>query len=156
MCILCTAGRKGRSLSKLLGNSHRLVANSSGSGIAAVENNAATWQSLRVYSAVPQPADTTSTNKIDGYAMHPSTLNPNVLKAQYAVRGELYNKAVELAGQGRDIIYTNGGCCRMDVVDMSSILFASLPFCPSLCVIVDNSPPPRVQLAIPSSWARSL
>ena len=33
-----------------------------------------------------------------------STLNPNLLKAQYAVRGELYNKAVEMAAAGREII----------------------------------------------------
>ena len=38
-----------------------------------------------------------------------STLNPNLLKAQYAVRGELYNKAVEMAAAGKEIIYTNVG-----------------------------------------------
>jgi len=115
MCVLCHAGRKGRShLSKLIGAGHRIVANSS-SGIASVEQNAAVFQSVRVYSAVPQPAEAPSTNRIDGYSLHPSTLNGNLLKAQYAVRGELYNKAVELAAQGRDIIYTNGGCCRVDV-----------------------------------------
>jgi hypothetical protein len=39
---------------------------------------------------------------------HPSLLNPDLLKAQYAVRGELYNKALELQKQGRDLIFTNG------------------------------------------------
>jgi glutamate--glyoxylate aminotransferase len=47
--------------------------------------------------------------KVDGYVLHPSTLNENLLKAQYAVRGELYNKAVEMAAEGKDIIYTNVG-----------------------------------------------
>jgi len=28
---------------------------------------------------------------------------------QYAVRGELYNKALELQKQGRELIFTNGG-----------------------------------------------
>eukprot|EP00890_Picochlorum_soloecismus_P003603 jgi/Picsp_1/4243/NSC_01752-R1_alanine aminotransferase len=64
----------------------------------------------RMYGALPQ-SDTTHTNptKVDGYVLHPSTLNQNMLKAQYAVRGELYNKAQELAAEGREIIYTNVG-----------------------------------------------
>ena len=33
-------------------------------------------------------------------------MNHNLLKAQYAVRGELYNKAVEMAAAGKEIIYT--------------------------------------------------
>jgi hypothetical protein len=33
---------------------------------------------------------------------------------QYAVRGELYNKALELQKQGRDLIFTNGGAIRVD------------------------------------------
>lgn len=32
----------------------------------------------------------------------------DLLKAQYAVRGELYNKALELQKQGRELIFTNG------------------------------------------------
>lgn len=39
--------------------------------------------------------------------LHPDLLNPRLLEAQYAVRGELYLKAEELK-KTRDIIYTNG------------------------------------------------
>jgi glutamate--glyoxylate aminotransferase len=46
--------------------------------------------------------------RIEGYALHPSTVNSRVREAQYAVRGELYNKAQELSAKGKDIIYTNG------------------------------------------------
>jgi hypothetical protein len=44
--------------------------------------------------------------------MHRDLLNANVLKAQYAVRGELYLKAEELKEQGRKIIATNSECRR--------------------------------------------
>jgi hypothetical protein len=47
----------------------------------------------------------------DGYVLHPDLLNPNLLEAQYAVRGELYLKAEELK-KSRDIIYTNGEPAR--------------------------------------------
>ena len=40
--------------------------------------------------------------------LHPTLLNANMLKAQYAVRGELYLKGEELRKAGRDILYTNG------------------------------------------------
>lgn len=43
----------------------------------------------------------------DGFVLHPDLLNPRLLEAQYAVRGELYLKAEELK-KTRDIIYTNG------------------------------------------------
>jgi hypothetical protein len=42
------------------------------------------------------------------HVLHPDTLNPKVLAAQYAVRGELYLRAVELQREGRDVIFTNG------------------------------------------------
>lgn len=44
----------------------------------------------------------------DGKVLHPDLLNPKVLKAQYAVRGELYLRGQELQQQGREIIFTNG------------------------------------------------
>jgi hypothetical protein len=44
----------------------------------------------------------------EGYVLHPDLLNPRLLEAQYAVRGELYLKAEELKKQGEQIIYTNG------------------------------------------------
>jgi len=45
----------------------------------------------------------------DGKVLHGDTLNPRVLKAQYAVRGELYLKGEELRAQGKEIIATNTG-----------------------------------------------
>ena len=65
-----------------------------------------------MFGAVPEPTssgDSAQPAKVDGYVLHPTTLNENLLKAQYAVRGELYNKAVEMAAEGKDIIYTNVG-----------------------------------------------
>lgn len=44
----------------------------------------------------------------EGFVLHPDLLNPRLLEAQYAVRGELYLKAEELK-KTRDIIYTNVG-----------------------------------------------
>ena len=43
----------------------------------------------------------------DGKVLHEDLMNPKVLKAQYAVRGELYLRAEELRGQGKQIIATN-------------------------------------------------
>jgi len=45
----------------------------------------------------------------EGKVLHEDTMNPKVLKAQYAVRGELYLRAEELRGQGKQIIATNTG-----------------------------------------------
>ncbi|RMZ57633.1 hypothetical protein APUTEX25_001833, partial [Auxenochlorella protothecoides] len=45
----------------------------------------------------------------EGKAMHPDLLNDNILKTQYAVRGELYTRAQELAKSGGEVIYTNIG-----------------------------------------------
>jgi len=74
---------------------------------------AATQQMMpRFYGAMPaQETDHKEgpPTKVDGYVLHPTTLNENLLKAQYAVRGELYNKAQEMAAEGKDIIYTNVG-----------------------------------------------
>lgn len=76
---------------------------------------AATQQMMpRFYGAMPaQETDQKEgpPTKVDGYVLHPTTLNENLLKAQYAVRGELYNKAQEMAAEGKDIIYTNGAFC---------------------------------------------
>ena len=100
MCALCHAARRSKSLlTSLTSCAHR--------GMGHPTCYAATCEAgaeIRAFSAIPQPAETPTRT----YQLDPSTLNPNILKAQYAVRGELYNKAVELAEQGRDIIYTNG------------------------------------------------
>ncbi|GBG68577.1 Glutamate: glyoxylate aminotransferase (GGT) [Chara braunii] len=45
----------------------------------------------------------------DEKVFHPSKLNENVKKTQYAVRGELYLRAQELLSQGKEIIFTNVG-----------------------------------------------
>jgi glutamate--glyoxylate aminotransferase len=47
----------------------------------------------------------------DGKVLHPDLLNPRLLEAQYAVRGELYLRAEELKKQNKQIIYTNGEHC---------------------------------------------
>ncbi|KAJ8904002.1 hypothetical protein NDN08_000532 [Rhodosorus marinus] len=41
--------------------------------------------------------------------LHPTTINENVVHAEYAVRGKLYNAAVERAQSGKKVIYTNVG-----------------------------------------------
>lgn len=106
MCVLCHATRKSRSLSKMITSAHRSITSSTA---ATAETSSFNFISIRPYSAaVPQPADNSTNTRVDGYVLHPSTINSNILKAQYAVRGELYNKAVELAQQGREITYTNG------------------------------------------------
>lgn len=40
--------------------------------------------------------------------MHPDLLNKNLRDAQYAVRGELYLRAMELTKEGKEITFTNG------------------------------------------------
>ena len=102
MCALCHAARKSKSLGSLLRSCQRSMVHPTG-GALAVEAGTNNIAAFRAFSAVPQPSE--SSRK---YVLDPATINPNILKAQYAVRGELYNKAVELAGQGRDIMYTNG------------------------------------------------
>lgn len=126
MCVLCQATRKSKSISSLVMRGFATRGSSSSSVTQAKEPMDVQKVLSRMYGALPQ-SDTTHTNptKVDGYVLHPSTLNQNMLKAQYAVRGELYNKAQELAAEGREIIYTNGtqvvvvqlyyanGCCRV-------------------------------------------
>lgn len=48
-------------------------------------------------------------NTKDGKVLHPHLLNENLVKAQYAVRGELYLKAEELRKTGQEILMTNVG-----------------------------------------------
>ncbi|GAB4818926.1 hypothetical protein N2152v2_005972 [Parachlorella kessleri] len=100
MCILCA--RAGKQLGHhLLG---RLTSTSWLAPAAAVTNTQARW-----FSSLPEPvADQNALTK-DGYVLHPTTMNANLLKTQYAVRGEIYLKAQQLAAQGKEIIYTNVG-----------------------------------------------
>lgn len=106
MCLLCQVSRKRGSIARLLTTAKGSCTNSA---VAVESKGVANYTALRAYAAQPQASDSKDTTRVDGYVLHPSTINSNILKAQYAVRGELYNKAVELAGQGREIIYTNGG-----------------------------------------------
>jgi glutamate--glyoxylate aminotransferase len=53
--------------------------------------------------------NTTNANDIGGSVLHPELLNANLLKAEYAVRGELYLRAEQLRKEGREIIFTNVG-----------------------------------------------
>lgn len=109
MCVLCQATRKSKSISSLVMRGFATRGSSNSSVTQAKEPMDVQKVLSRMYGALPQ-SDTTHTNptKVDGYVLHPSTLNGNMLKAQYAVRGELYSKAQELAAEGREIIYTNG------------------------------------------------
>jgi hypothetical protein len=43
----------------------------------------------------------------NGYVLHPDLISEAVKKAQYAVRGELYLRAVQLQNAGMEITYTN-------------------------------------------------
>lgn len=65
-----------------------------------------------VFTAVGMAPD----NIKEGKVLHPDLMNPAILKAEYAVRGELYNRAMELAAQGREIIYTNGTWAEWDYI----------------------------------------
>lgn len=44
----------------------------------------------------------------DGKVLHPDLLNEDVVKTQYAVRGEIYLRSEQLRTEGMDILPTNG------------------------------------------------
>lgn len=48
----------------------------------------------------------------DGKAMHPDLLNEAIKRTQYAVRGELYLRAMELQKEGMKITFTNGAATQ--------------------------------------------
>jgi len=74
-------------------------------GRSALESNA--FALSRAHAAMPQPVREPEHEK-DGKVLHPDLLNSAVKKAEYAVRGELYLRAVELQKQGMKIVFTNG------------------------------------------------
>ena len=45
----------------------------------------------------------------DEWGLHPSDMNPCFIRPQYAVRGDIYLRAVELKAEGREITYCNIG-----------------------------------------------
>lgn len=53
--------------------------------------------------------DDTPVNVVDGKVLHPDLLPATVKQTSYAVRGELYLRALELQRDGKEIIYTNIG-----------------------------------------------
>ncbi|EFJ51567.1 alanine aminotransferase [Volvox carteri f. nagariensis] len=65
----------------------------------------------RLKSAMPEPqeAKDEDLHHKDGKVLHPHLLNENVMKTQYAVRGELYLRAEQLRKEGKEIIFTNVG-----------------------------------------------
>ena len=79
MCVLCHA-RKARSFANLLSKQTCNVVG----GVESKVASANTFTSVRAYAsaAVPQPKETASAPRVDGYVLHPSTINPNILKAQ--------------------------------------------------------------------------
>lgn len=62
----------------------------------------------RFKSAMPEPESYDHLHEKDGKVLHPELLNEQVLKTQYAVRGELYLRAEQLRREGKEIIFTNG------------------------------------------------
>ncbi len=64
----------------------------------------------RLKSAMPQPDEKKDEDlhAKEGKVLHPHLLNENVVKTQYAVRGELYLRAEQLRKEGKEIIFTNG------------------------------------------------
>lgn len=61
----------------------------------------------RCFSATPQSFFSVPHSK-DGHVTHPDLLNEAVKRTQYAVRGELYLRAMELQKEGMKITFTNG------------------------------------------------
>lgn len=59
-------------------------------------------------AAMPQPVHDDFPSEKEGKVLHPDLLNESVKRTQYAVRGELYLRAMELQKQGKKIIFTNG------------------------------------------------
>lgn len=61
----------------------------------------------RHFSASPLSFSSIPHSK-DGHVTHPDLLNEAVKRTQYAVRGELYLRAMELQKEGMKITFTNG------------------------------------------------
>eukprot|EP00049_Salpingoeca_infusionum_P018650 m.358163 g.358163 ORF g.358163 m.358163 type:complete len:505 (-) comp18065_c0_seq1:145-1659(-) len=79
-------------------------------------------------------------------------LNPNVEAAQYAVRGEIYNRAQQRKAQGKEVIFTNIG--NPQSIGQKPLTFPrqvlALTTCPSLMenpAVVDSMPADAVSRA---------
>ncbi|MEW5315685.1 MAG: hypothetical protein WDW38_007095 [Sanguina aurantia] len=65
---------------------------------------------LRSFASVAAAqSDASRPHELEGKVLHPSLLNDNVLKTEYAVRGELYLRAEQLRKEGKEIMFTNVG-----------------------------------------------
>ncbi|PSC75327.1 alanine aminotransferase [Micractinium conductrix] len=114
MCILCVSrSGAGRGVRALLQAGACSLNGASCGAAAAVEAGprslaaaaaAAPRAAARAFSSLPEPAE-----QEREYALSPATLNEDLKAAQYAVRGELYMKAMELQKAGRELIFTNVG-----------------------------------------------
>jgi hypothetical protein len=68
--------------------------------LSSIEQTVLSSRWLRWSSSAP--------HHIDGKVLHPDLLNGPVKRAEYAVRGELYLKAMQLQQKGMKIVFTNG------------------------------------------------
>lgn len=67
----------------------------------------ARWLAAMPARASPARGDELPHTK-EGKVLHPDLLNEAVKKTQYAVRGELYLRAMQLQDEGMKITFTNG------------------------------------------------
>lgn len=107
MCILCVSRGGARQLVR-----QGASALSGWAGEAAAPCSRLAAASTRAFSSLPDPVGpppSAHDNVRDGKVAHPELLNEDLRKAQYAVRGELYNAALKLQQAGRELIFTNGG-----------------------------------------------
>lgn len=66
----------------------------------------------------------------EGKVLHPHLLNENVLKTEYAVRGELYLRAEQLRKEGKEIMFTNGRChASIEVCTLIASVLACINGC---------------------------
>jgi hypothetical protein len=151
MCLLCVSKSGGARGVRQLVNSWQGPAVSQAAQACEHAPKAA---GQRLFSS-GQPA---LPNVKDGKVAHPDLLNENLLKAQYAVRGELYNKAMELQKTGRELIFTNGGRRSPPAACFGlPALQAPGHCCGCRRWLISSAAPPTacLQWATRSSWARS-
>lgn len=46
---------------------------------------------------------------LDERVLRPETLSPNIIKAEYGVRGEIYLEAQKMVNAGKDVVFMNVG-----------------------------------------------
>jgi hypothetical protein len=68
----------------------------------------ATFGLGRMFMTTPIHTDNSFSHSKEGKVLHPDLLNDAVKRTQYAVRGELYLRAMQLQEEGMKITFTNG------------------------------------------------